>query len=73
MQASIVIKDDPSVQVNNNVWEASGFLPILVGMRPGQGYSNIGFSGNQVWLNGTLQPFEKPGGTNGDLFALDRG
>jgi hypothetical protein len=64
-------KNDASIQVNHNVWEASGFLPILVGTRPGQGYSDIGFTGNRVWRDGTLQPFEKPGGANGDLFGLE--
>ena len=37
----------------------------------GPDYSNIGFTGNQVWPDGTLQPFEKPGGINGDLFAVE--
>ena len=64
-------RNDASIQVNHNVWEQSGFLPIQVGRRPGQGYSNIGFTGNRVWRDGTLQPFEKPGGTNDDLFGLE--
>jgi hypothetical protein len=33
------------------------------------GYASVGFSGNQILLNGTLQPFEKPPGQNSDLFA----
>jgi hypothetical protein len=64
-------KNDASIQINNNIWEDSGWGPILASNRPGHGISNIGFSGNQIWVNGSLQPFEKPDGTNGDLWAFE--
>jgi hypothetical protein len=34
------------------------------------GYASVGFSGNQILLNGTLQPFEKPPGTNSQYFGV---
>jgi hypothetical protein len=65
-------KDDASIQINYNIWEDWGWGPILgSSTRPGQGIANIGFTGNQIWRNGTLQPFEKPGGANGDLFLRE--
>jgi hypothetical protein len=63
-------KNDASVQINHNVWEASGWGPILAGTRAGQGVTNIGFTGNQVRDGGTLEAFEKPGGTNGGLWVM---
>jgi len=62
-----VIRTDnvSNVQFNNNIWEDWGWGPILTH----GGYSNIGFAGNQVWRNGTLQQFDKPPGANSDLWA----
>lgn len=64
-------KDDPSIQLNHNIWEGWGWGPILASRRPGHGINNVGFTGNQIWLNGTLQPFQKPGGTNGDYWGFE--
>jgi hypothetical protein len=55
-----------TVQINNNIFEGWGWGPML----QRNGYSDVGFSGNQVLRNGTLQPFEKPPGANSDLFGL---